>query len=477
MNESLRVRRNSFFYFLSIAMRFLTNMVVFVGIARFYGVGEFGQFTTAHTLSAIFLLGADFGFDALLPTEIAGNPDRRKTLARSYFSIKLIFIVVAAVSMLAFSAVGAFSPSTRLLIQVFSLYLVTVSINNFFFALFKGYEEFHHETRITFLTNLLVIIVVFTLGSMHAPLLFIAVGFVGCRILAVILNMRTASRIVGSTMFSMDLGEWNHLKRRVFVFGLHFIFGNLFFLVDTILLALWRGDREVGIYQSVFKIATLVLIVPDIAVNTMMPVLARLNATNEAKWHSQGRLLYKVLYLLSLPAAVVLFVYADQILTVVYGGGAFSEAAPLLRVFAAIILVRFGADAYALMLTTSGRQSVRMKIVMAGTVVNICLNAFMIPRFGAWGAAEVSLVTNCVVALSYVIFSRMPVVQWSFEGRSVAMSVIAALAGVVLWGLREVPILYVLPPFLLGFAAVLFFAGLTANERTIILAGRAKAEV
>jgi O-antigen/teichoic acid export membrane protein len=465
--EASNVRWNSFFAFLSQVIRIVTTIVLFIGIARFYGVDSFGQFATAHTLSTIFLLLADFGFDSLLATEIARNREHATQLTSKYFSIKILFIFSATLLLFIFPYIHQFSPATNTLIQIFSLYVLSASLNSFFFALFKGFEEFSHETWISFVINLLLLILLVILGLFHVALSYIALCFVMTRFLGIAFSIPIARRLVNFRIFHLDFKDCRNLIKRVVVFGLQYVFGNLFFLFDTVLLALLCSDREVGIYQSAFKIVTLSLIIPDIAVNTMMPVLTRFHRDDVEKWNNYGRLLYKILFLVSLPVALIMFVFADQIIQFLYGG-AYLEAIQILRFFSMVILIRYGADAYALMLTTSQRQFVRMLIVVAGTLINIALNIWLIPLYGVWGTAIVSLITNITVAFGYMICSRVSIRKWSFEFRSIALFGFSLLLGLVMWNYRIISIWFLLPPTVILFAFIIYFFGFSQRERMVI---------
>lgn len=463
-----RIRRNSVFAFLSQVIRLATNFLMFVGIARLYGVEAFGQFTTAHTFSTVFLLFADFGFDSLLPTEIARRREQAAEYAQRYFSLKIVFALTASLAMSVLPVFRTFAPETRTLIHIFSFYVLFASLNNFCFALFKGFEQFQHETKISLVTNLLILVLLVLLGLSHSPLWMIAVVFVGTRIIGVVVGLRIASRLTHARVVGLNFRDWQNTWRPTMVFGLHFIFGNLFFQADTLLLAFWRGDHDVGIYQSVFKLITLALVLPDIAIYTMMPVLSRLHQDARERWEEMGRLLYKVLFLLSLPVALTLFVFAEQIIGLLYGAGAFGEAIPILRVFAITVFVRYNAEGYALMLTTSRSQSVRMIVVMFGTVLNIALNVFAIPAYGPGGAAMVSLVTNIAVAVGYITFSRMSVVKWSGTRRVVLPFFLTVVLCALTWNIRFVSLGLLLPPTLALFSVILYFVGLAPSERTLI---------
>ncbi len=468
-SQAARIRSNSVFAFLTQAIRFLTNFFVFVGVARWYGVESFGQFTTAHSISTVFLLFADFGFDTLLATEVSRRREQAGELCRKYFSLKILFASVATLTMMLVPAFQSMSPPTKLLVTTFSLYVLLASTNNFLFALFKGFEQFNHETRISFYINLVLLATIAALGFLHAPLYTIALAFVATRILGVIIGLPVANRLLRENAFRPDFSGWREVWQNVLVFGSHALFGNLFFVLDTWMLSYVRGDREVGIYQAAFKLMVLVLIIPDIAINTMLPVLSRLHRDRQSQWLDIGRLLNKTLFLLSLPVSLVLFVYADQVINIVYGRNSFGDAVPILRLFSLVVFVRYVVEGYALMLTTSQRQKRRTSIVFFGTLVNVLLNVYFIPRQGAWGAALVSLATNLFVGCGYVVASQMPFIRWTFDRRNAALIGLSLILCVVLWNVRTIS-LWFSGPIVLGlYALALYYIGYSRHEWDMIL--------
>ncbi|MEO8168136.1 MAG: flippase [bacterium] len=470
MSQAVRIRWNTLFIFLSTFIRLSTNFLLFVGIARIYGPETFGQFTTAHTLATIFILFADFGFDSLLVTEISRQREKAGEIAGRYFSFKLLFASAAAIVMLFVPIFQQSSEATKIFIWIFSSYVFFSVINTFFFALFKGFEQLYHETKISFIINLLLLGGLILAQYAHMPAYGIAVMFVASRILGVLLALRFMVGKLQIQSFHLTFKGGRETLRRVLVFGLQFIFGNLFFTLDTILLSSWRGDHEVGIYQSVFKLAVLALMIPDILINTMLPVLARLHNEEKSQWDKIGYLLNKTLFLSSLPIVAVLFVYADQVIGIVYGADAFMEAVPILRIFSIIVFIRFSVEASALMITTSFHQSRRLVIVVGGTEVNCLLNYYMIPRYGIWGAAAISLVTNAIVGIAYLVVSGAFWRRWFTDLRSIIPLGIMGCLSIVLWQIRTISIFYTVPFVIALYAFVFYYIGYSKGERTLLFA-------
>ena len=74
MNLAQRIGSNSFFSILTQFIRLLANAVLFIGIARVYGVEAFGQFTTAHTYTIFLATNQPYYFSK---QKIAPNIERK----------------------------------------------------------------------------------------------------------------------------------------------------------------------------------------------------------------------------------------------------------------------------------------------------------------------------------------------------------------------------------------------------------------
>lgn len=471
MGQAARIKRNTVFVLLSHIVRLLANVVLFIGIARFYGPTEFGQFTAAHTLSIIFILLADFGFDVLLSSEIARHRDRAAELAESYFTVKVVLAFVATAGMIFTASLQHVSEPTRWLMYTFSLYVLLSALVNFFFALFKGFEEMHHETRISFIMNLLLLLVVVVLSAGHAPPTILAAVFVGSRVVGLVLALAVAARFVPLRKFRFTLRSRPDFLA-IGVYGLNALFGNLFFTQDTLLLSWWAGDQQVGIYQSAFKVVSLALVALDVLFATLLPVLSRLHETGSGRWLSVGRLLHKTLVFVGLPIGLIMIVYAEQVMSLVYGNRGYAEAVPLLRIFGFIVLVRYACDASATMLTSSHRQHIRLLLAGGAVVLNYILNAYAIPRYTTMGAAFVSLVINALVCVGYVVAAWKDVKSWLIELRTYVPVLVAAVTGILLWEYRPVSFWIGAPAVLLLLATTAYVAGFDRSERMLLFSLR-----
>ena len=405
MTESLRIRKNSIFSLISISSRLISNIIVFLIIARYFGPEIFGQFTLAHTLATVSILFGDFGFDILLTTEIARNREKTAYLFQRYFSLKLLFSSSALIFMWCLSIFGDFSQEAKLLILIFSFYMLFTTLTNFLYAFYKGLEKLEYETGVSVFINVSLLIITLILLATKAGIFFISVAFVISRVLGFVAGVFFTFKLLPGISYGLTFKGISEVRNKILVFGLHLLFSNLYFQLDTILLGLWKGDYEVGIYQSVFKLIMLPLVIPDIFNNSLIPVLSRLNIENNWLWKKIGSVMNKFLLVIILPVFIILFSFSKQIINLVYGAKLYSGAIPVLKIFSFILLVRFLSETYALMLTTSNKQHVRMVAVIFATAINFTLNYFLIPEYGVIGASIVSLITSALIGFVYIYFN------------------------------------------------------------------------
>ena len=430
-NSQSSIWKNSIFVFFTHAIRVVTNFLIFILIARFYGPESLGQFSLAFTIANISLVLADFGFDVLLTTEIAKNKKNAPKIISNYFSIKIIFVVIAAITMIAIPIFQSFSDTSTTLIYLLALYVVFTSVSNFVYAVFRGFEKFELETRVSFITNFLLLVLLLTFGFLKASLYYLIIIFIVVRLLAVILNIKKSNSLVGTNIFKINFNNWKLIINQVLIFGLHFLFGNLYFRIDTILLGIWKGDTTVGIYQAAFKVLVLLLLLPDILSSSVLPVASRLFHTDKLKWEQLNMLISKILLLISFGLFLIIFFLSDSIISFVYGKEFYNEAIPLLKVFSFIVVIRYYVETFGLMLTTSGKQYLRMMIVMGATLLAYILNFHLIAKYDVLGAAYALFIVNFIVGICYIIPNRKYFIKWIFDKRIISIGVITLVAALL----------------------------------------------
>jgi len=474
MSQSSEIRLNTLFSFLSISSRLIANVIVFWIIARNYGPSLFGQFTFAQTLATIFIVVADFGFDILLTNDIASDRVNAKNYFQKYFTLKIIFTCLAMFGMWIFALINELNTQTVFLIFIFSLYMAFTALTNFIFALFKGFEKLSYETRISLVINVSLLVGTSILIFFHVEILYIAIVFLITRIIGFWVGFKYASNVLTNISFKPVIPKIGVTRNKILIYGFHLVFSYLFFQLDTILLAIFKSDHEIGIYQSVFKIIMIFLVIPEIFVNTLLPVLSRLNTENPIQWSIVARLMNKILVFAIIPISIFLFVFAERIIRLIYGLNDFAESILVLRIFAIILLVRFNLETYALMLTTSNKQKIRMYVVIIASILNLTLNSFLIPEYGVNGAAVVSLITNLFVGIIYIYMNRKFFIISMVNSKMILLILISLTTASVLWKLNSEIIFYLSPILVIIYMVLIYLYFLSEDDRHLLFSDKIK---
>lgn len=422
-----RITTNSIFSLLSISSRLIANVFVFWIVARFFNASTFGQFTYAYTLATTFILFADFGFDILLTTEVAKNRTHAGKIFTNYFSIKFILTCLSFVAMWIFILLKDSDEQGFLITAVFSSFMFLTTMTNFLNALLRGFEKMNYESVVSLLSNISLILLVVVLIIINANPFLFALSFVLTRGLGFVTSIIFTKKILSKITLTISFENFKESLGKTFDYGMIILFAGLLFQLDTILIGLLINDYQVGLFQAAVKIVMLPLIIPSILFNAVLPILARLHSENELKWEALGYFLNKILFGISIPLAVIIFIYPEQILNIVYGRGRFYEAVPILKIFSLVLFVRFFLETYGYMLTTSNRQKFQMYILLSAVVINLLLDLLVIPRYGIIGVASISLLTSIIVAVGFCYTNFSLFKKWTLNYRNYLMLIIFAV--------------------------------------------------
>lgn len=471
--DANQIRKNSLFSFLSISSRLIANVVIFWILARYYGPEIFGQFTFAQTLAAIFILFADFGLDILLTNELAKNKDNAKEIFQILLPFKLIFSVLSLILMWVVILINQISFQSKVLIVVFSFYMLLSTLSNFYYALFKGFEKLEYETKISFFTNLLLLLFTLPFIYFKTNIIIIAMIFVFTRFLSLVLSIKYSKRFIQNISLNFFTRKTWYFRGKIMIYGLHLTFSYLFFQLDTILIAILKGDQEVGNYQAVIKIVLLPLVIPEILSNAIFPTLARMNSKNVHYWEKLGELMNRILFIIGFPFALSFFLFPEKIILLLYGSN-YLEAIPVLRIFGVIIFVRFNLETAALMLTTSEKQKTRLLTVFLATIINLILNIIFIPEFGITGAAIISLLTNTFVGIVYLYIIREVFLKWMFNKTTLITIIFSGVVGFMFSIVNTLSIFLLVPFLFLFFLIFTYFYSFSIEEKKMLFSSNIK---
>ena len=174
---------------------------------------------------------------------------------------------------------------------------------------------------------------------------------------------------------------------------------------DITMLGFFKGDYEVGIYSTATKMEKLISNIVSSIVFVLMP---RLSYMFEVKDYDRiNQLLRKVLLAfltIGLPCYAGATVLAKEAILIIAGNGYVQGTSTLQILMISFLFSLVGGSFLGnVVLLPSGNEKKFMIICCISTIVNIIANVFMIPLFGANGAAATTAFSSFIIMIMLIV--------------------------------------------------------------------------
>jgi PST family polysaccharide transporter len=168
---------------------------------------------------------------------------------------------------------------------------------------------------------------------------------------------------------------------------------------DMLLLGMMLDSpHEVGLYSAACRVSTMWVFVPMAVITSASPFLYRMLADNDARY--EKRLLQMASLCLAIAYAFCLLVtiFSALILQMLFGSE-FTAAAPALQVHVWSNIFSILGMAQNSWILGRGLVWVALQNTIFGAAINLALNIFVIPSYGAAGAAWTTVVSMAAATI------------------------------------------------------------------------------
>ena len=205
--------------------------------------------------------------------------------------------------------------------------------------------------------------------------------------------------------------------------------------LDTVMLAILRTPAEVAIYAAPYKLICLLNLLPSAISSAILPMAFGRSSNDSASVVRIFQANLRYLAVVAVPATVAIAIWSEPI-TALLLGPEYGSSAPLLRLLALQVVLRYLSYAAADSLYAVGQEHRRVAIQGAGAGLNIVLNFALIPRWGAAGAAWATLLTEALLLTLLTLHSNRFVGALGFW-RELRRPLVAAMpmAAIATWAL------------------------------------------
>ena len=413
-----------------------------------------GKYTFATSLIAWFSMFAQLGIPEYGVRAAAKARDSREELTRTAHELLMINLVMNAVVYLVFFLALAAVPKLQGEKKLYILMSVSILLTSLGVEwLFKGLEQYTYIAVRSILCKLAAMALVFLLVKEEKDYVIYGVLSIAAASASNILNLIFLRRYIGFR----PVGNYHPLRHMqpVLIFFAMACATTVYTNLDVLMLGFMRSEADVGIYNASVRVKSLLVGVITSLGTVMLPRASYyVHHGRMEDFQSMSRKALRFVFLAALPCMAFFFVFAEPTILLLSGSKFLAAATPMRVLMPTLLLIGVTNILGFEMMVPTDRERYVLYSVVIGALVDLVLNAVLIPLYSATGAAFSTLAAETAVLLVQLWFMRKEARQ-VFSGISYGKIVLALLPAALLsfW----LTLLHWNSFVTLALAAVLFF--------------------
>jgi O-antigen/teichoic acid export membrane protein len=394
-NTKQTIIKNTFWLgFGEITSRLLKVAIIFYAI-KILGSEQWGAFSYAISLGALFMIFSDVGISSLLTREISKQKeDQDKYIATSTI-IKITISILSFLLMIFIAPLFATENLSREIIFLVATILVFDGFREYLFALNRGKEKMENEVSIKIITSLLLIFFTYFFLLQKSDVRSLALGY------AIGSFLGFAYAFILFRKYFKNI--WQNFSSKIvrpiladaWPFAFFAILGAIMMNTDSVMIGLIKNESEVGFYATSQRIVFFLYILPNLISISLLPSLSKkLEEQEELKNIVSSSI--KFINMLLIPAILIVFLSGTQIVEFLFG----SEYAPtgsILKISTFSLIFIFPAMIMNSVIFMFNKHKHIIRITIIGAILNILINLLLIPKYGGIGASLATLFSQGII--------------------------------------------------------------------------------
>lgn len=410
VNESLqKIAKGTTIVFIGTIISLLIGFVGMVVLIRFTTQSEYGIYSLAFTILSIFVVISTLGLGEGSTRYIAyfrGKGEEGNVRGVISSSIKVVLVASVALAMTSFLVSDFISinifhiPELSTPLKIFSIAIPFSVLLSVFIAIFRGFDRV--DAKVYFQDILRpVLFLLFLIGVVLFNLPFLGVFYAYILSIVITCVVFMMYMVRKSTLSIKKNSVGNQMIKKLLFFSVPLLAVSILLMVmswtDTLMLGYFKTPDVVGLYNTALPLAHLLSTVIASVGFLYIPIISQLYGKNQMEELGRSYTIStKWCFMGTLPIFFIFFLFPDVVLNLLFGSR-YIGAAIVLQVLSLGFIFNsyFGLNYHTLI--TTGKSNFLMQCFLFSGAMNIALNIFLIPTFGAVGAAIASALSFAVV--------------------------------------------------------------------------------
>lgn len=383
-------------------------------IARYWTTSEFGIFSLALSIISLFIVVSILGLERGITRNIAyykGKKDYEKipkiiassiftTLATSNIIAIILFFSSEAIAKGVLNEPGLVAP-----LQIFSVAIPFFNLISILVSVLRGFNQikpyvyFQQIMLYALFFFFLLYLVIFNMSFINIFYAYIGSLILTCLAFGIYLIRKTHGyHVLSNSTITFSI------TKELLIFSLPLLgtamIQQIVGWTDTLMLGGIKSAADVGLYNAARPLSIFITFPLSALLIMYTPVISGLYGGGKIDEIKRNfSIITKWISLISLPLFLILFLYSETIITYLFGAP-YALAANALRVLSLGIYLHNLAGPNGGTLIAMGKTRFILFAFLTTAILNVALNAFLIPPYGILGAAIAS--TIAVFAINII---------------------------------------------------------------------------
>ncbi len=372
---------------------------LFVGVisARYLGPENYGTLNYGLALVTLFSSIAKLGLESIIVKEYISNKDKNGLIMGSALLLRMISGLLSIVTIMIY--ISIFNPNDHVifittLLQSLILIFEVFDLIDFWFQSQLKSKYVAIAKTIAYIVMSVYKIVLLVLGKSVEWFAFAtSLEYIVILIILSIMYYKNGGQ---KLKVSLKLGA-NLLKQ-----SYHFIISGLLVTIytqmDKIMIGHYIDQTQVGLYSAATAISSMWGFIPNAIINSMRPTIYDAKEKNEELYLRRLKQLYAIVFWCGAFFALGITIFSKLIVEILYGQEYLGATIPLIILSWSTIFAYLGT-ARGVWVVCENKNKYTKRYVFWGAIVNLILNAILIPTIGICGAAIATLIAQIIVAM------------------------------------------------------------------------------
>lgn len=402
-NKQVSVKKNFIMNAILTISSFVFPFITFPYISRVLLPEGIGRVSLAISVIAYFNMFAQLGIPTYGVKACAKVRDNKTELTRTAHELFLINIIMTLVSYVGLIIAIICIPKIR---EEKTLYLI-VSMTILLSAigmewLYRALEEYTYITIRSIAFKLIAVIAMFLLVNKQNDYIVYAAISVFASSASYIWNFLKAKEFIDyKWLGNYDLKR--HMKPVLIFFALACA-ATVYTNLDNVMLGFMKTDADVGYYNTAVKIKTaLVCLITSLGTVLLPRASYYIENGNVDEFKRISAKAMHFVVLAAIPVTVFFVLFAREGILFISGEAFEGAILPMQLIMPTVLFIGITNIIGIEVMVPTGREKLVLYSTIVGAVIDLILNAILIPRYAAVGAAIGTLAAEFAVLLFQII--------------------------------------------------------------------------